>query len=477
VLLIVLLLISVLFIVVSTCKFQLHPFLALLFAAIGFGLCSRMPLPEIVKSINNGFGETIGSIGIVIIAGVIIGTFLEHSGGAFAMAEKILKIIGQKHVPLAMSIIGYFISIPVFADSGFVILTPLNRALSKKANISLAGSAVALAVGLSATHCLVPPTPGPIAAAGILSADLGRVILLGLVVSAVAVTVGWLFATKVAARLYIDPNPELSATEVEAKLKEAPSAFKAFTPIVIPIFLIVMKSISDYPKAPDGLWQRFVENIGFFIEGPVIILLKIIIGLSLEPVIALLKNIVGFIGEPVIALLIGILLSFRLPKKLEMKMLSTKGWVGQALINAALIIMVTGAGGAFGKVLRNSPIADVIGGSLKDANLGIWLPFIIAAAIKSSQGSSTVSLITTSSLMVPLMSPLGFESDMAKALVVLSIGAGSMVVSHANDSFFWVFTQMTGMDVKTGYKLHTCATLIIGLTSILTIWLISLVAL
>ena len=139
--------------------------------------------------------------------------------------------------------------------------------------------------------------------------------------------------------------------------------------------------------------------------------------------------------------------------------------------------MITGAGGAFGMVLRNSPIADVLGDYLSRANLGIFLPFIIAAAIKSAQGSSTVALITTASLIAPLMSSLGFEAGIAKALVVLSVGAGSMVVSHANDSFFWVVTQMTGMDVKTGYKIHTLATLIIGVTSILTIWIISLIAL
>ena len=444
-LLILLLIASILFIVISTSKFHFHPFLALLFAAVGFGLCARMPLGEIVKSINGGFGGTIGSIGIVIIAGVIIGTFLERSGGAFAMAERILKIIGEKHVPLAMSIIGYFVSIPVFADSGFVILTPLNRALSKKAKISLVGPAIALAVGLTSTHCLVPPTPGPIAAAGILDADLGLVIFFGLIVSAFALVVGWLFATKVASKIYIDPNPELSEADIEARLKEAPSTFKAFTPIMVPIFLIVIKSVSDFPTHPLG-------------QGS-------------------LKSCVSFIGEPVIALLIGVLLAFRLPKKLNMQMLSTTGWVGQALLNAALIIMITGAGGAFGMVLRNSPIADVIGDSLSKANLGIWLPFIIAAAIKSAQGSSTVALITTSSLMAPLMSSLGFETGIAKALVVLSIGAGSMVVSHANDSFFWVVTQMTGMDVKTGYKVHTFATLIIGVTSILTIWVISLITL
>jgi GntP family gluconate:H+ symporter len=444
-LLIVLLVISILFIVISTVKFKLHPFLALLFAAIGFGLCARMPLLEIAKSINGGFGGTIGSIGIVIIAGVIIGTFLERSGGAFAVAEKILKIIGEKHVPLAMAIIGYIVSIPVFADSGFVILTPLNRALAKRAKISLAGAAIALAVGLTATHCLVPPTPGPIAAAGILGADLGLVIFFGLIVSTFALVVGWLFATKFASKIYIDPNPELSEADIEARLKEAPPALKAFTPIVIPIFLIVIRSVSDFPTHPLGQ--------GNF------------------------KNIIGFIGEPVIALLIGVLLAFRLPKKLDMQMLSTTGWVGESLLSAAIIIMITGAGGAFGMVLRNSPIAEVLGDSLSKTNLGIFLPFIIAAAIKTAQGSSTVALITTSSLIAPLMSSLGFESGIAKALIVLAIGAGSMVVSHANDSFFWVVTQMSKMDVKTGYKLHTVGTLIIGVTSIVTIWVISLIIL
>ncbi|MHC4913127.1 MAG: GntP family permease [Planctomycetota bacterium] len=440
--LIVILVVSILFIVVSTSKYQLHPFLALLFVAVAFGLLSDMPLDQIVKSINDGFGGTLSSIGIVIIAGVIIGTFLEHSGGAFAMAARILKIIGEKHVPLAMSIIGYFVSIPVFADSGFVILSPLNKALSKEAKISLAGPAVALAMGLIATHCLVPPTPGPIAAAGLLDADLGLVILLGMVVSVFALVAGWLFATRVASKTYIDPNPELSEEQVLEKIKHAPSAFKAFIPIVAPILLIVLKSISDFPTQPFG-------------DGR-------------------LRNCIGFVGAPVIALLIGVLLAFRLPKKLDRAMLSTTGWVGQALLNAAIIIMITGAGGSFGMILRNSPIASVIGESLSKANLGIWLPFIISAAIKTAQGSSTVALITTASLMAPLMGPLGFEGGVTKALVVLAIGAGSMVVSHANDSFFWVFTQMTKMDVKTGYKLHTFTTLIIGVTSAVVIWVISL---
>ena len=441
-LLIFLIILSVFLIVIATSKFRVHPFLALLFVALFFGLASGMPLPSIVQSINDGFGRTIGSIGIVIIAGVIIGTFLEQSGGAYAMASTILKITGKKQVPLTMSIIGYFVSIPVFADSGFVILSPLNKALSKEAKISLAGSASALVLGLSVTHVLVPPTPGPIAAAGILEADLGMVIMLGIIASIPVLLVGWLYASKIASRLYIDPDPEISQAEIEEKLKTAPSAFKSFIPILLPILLIVLKSVSDFPTTPFGT--------------------------------GLMKEIVSFIGEPVVALMIGILIAFTLPKKFDRQMLSTTGWVGKALQNAAIIILITGAGGAFGMVLRNSGIAEVMGESLSGMKIGILLPFLIAAAIKSAQGSSTVSLITTASLIAPMMLSLGFDTAMARALVVLSIGAGSLVVSHANDSMFWIFTQMTNMSVKQGFRIHTLGTLVIGCAAALFIWLLSL---
>jgi len=439
---ILLLILAVIFIVVSTTKFNLHPFLALLFAAIFYGLLVGMPFTDVIASIQEGFGGTLGNIGILIIAGTIIGVFLEKSGGAFALAEKVLNAIGDKHVPTAMSIIGYIIAIPVFSDSGFVILTPLNRALTKKAGLSLAGTAVALGLGLSVAHAIVPPTPGPIAAAGILGADLGMVIGLAIPVSLFALVFGWLWATKVASKTYIDPNPELSDQEVETRTRQAPSAAKSVLPILLPLILIVLRSIAELPSLPLGS--------GFFV------------------------NIILFIGHPIIALLIGVLIAFTLPKKFESKMLSSTGWVGKGLLDAAIIIMITGAGGAFGKVLQNSGIATLIGDSLGDANLGIWLPFILAAGIKSAQGSSTVALITTASIVAPLMSTLGLDTDMAKALVVLVIGAGSLVVSHANDSFFWVFTQMTDMEVKDGYKLHTTGTLILGATAAFAVWVLSL---
>lgn len=437
--LIVLLILAVAFIVVSTTKFKLHPFLALIFAAIGFGLLSGMPFAEIVNSVNSGFGDIVGHIGLVIVIGCIIGTFLEESGGAYVMAQGIVRLAGKKRVPLAMLIVGCFISIPVYADSGFVILSPLNKAITKKSGISLACTAIALSLGLTITHCLVPPTPGPVAATAILGADLGLVILVGLIVSVFVAAESYFFVTRYASRTYIDPDPDGEITVEEDDAKDKPSALRSFLPVVVPLVLIVFKSISDFPGAPFG------EGVA--------------------------ASVLRFIGEPVIALIIGMILSFFLPKKFDRELLSTTGWVGKSLTSAAVIIMITAAGGSFGMILRNSGIADILGESLAGANVGIWLPFIIAAALKSAQGSSTVAIVTTASLIAPMMEALGFVSPVGKALAVMSLCSGAMVMSHVNDSFFWVVTQLSGMNVKTGCKLHGLGTLFGGLTAMLVVWI------
>lgn len=437
--LIILLLLAIIFIIFSTTRLHLHPFLAILLTALGFGLLAGMPVETLLKSINEGFGGTIGNIGLVIILGILIGAFLEHSGGAYALAGRVLKWIGRQRVTLSMTLIGYIVSIPVFADSGFIILHPLNRALSKQAGKSLAGTAIGLGLGLMASHTMVPPTPGPIAAAGILDADLGLVIFWGLVVSSVALIPGYFFAQKIASKVWIEPNPQLSPEDLNKKIQEAPGAVLSFLPIFLPILLIILKSFNDYAK--------FTESGG-------------------------LKSVIDFTGTPVIALLIGLGFALFLPKKLEKKMLSASGWTGAALQDAAIIILITGAGGIFGKVLQNSGLAEVIGDSLGSANLGIWLPFIIAAALKTAQGSSTVAIITTASIIAPLMPNLGFDTPTAKALAVVVIGAGSAVVSHANDSFFWVLTQLTGMNVAQGYRLQSVGTGIVGFSAAVVVFLL-----
>lgn len=439
------LVVAIIFIVVTTAKFKLHPFLALIIAAFGYGFLSDMKPMDIVKSINAGFGGTIGYIGIVIIAGTVIGVFLEKSGGAKSIAESALKLTGEKNVPLAMAIVGWIVSMPVFCDSGFVILSPLNRALSKKAKITLATGAIALSLGLYATHTMVPPTPGPVAAAGILEADLGLVILWGIVVSLVALVGGWLFAITVASKVYIDPSIDIVDGEVhkEEEIKNPPSAFKSVVPILLPIVLILLQSIAKYPTNPFGE-GAFAEWIIFF-------------------------------GQPVVALLIGLGFAFTLPEKLNRDMLGSSGWVGQAILAAASIIIITGSGGAFGKVLQNSGIADAVKSLFGDnSGLGVLLPFIIAAAIKTAQGSSTVAIITTAGIIAPLLVTLGLDSETARALVVVAIGAGAMVVSQANDSFFWVVTQFSGMNVKQGYKLQTLGTLVEGCTAAVAVYILSL---
>ncbi len=365
------------------------------------------------------------------------------SGGAFKLATGALKVVGKKNIPLAMSIVGYIVSIPVFCDSAFIVLSPLAKALSRKLKVSLAMLAIALSLGLYVTHSLIPPTPGPVAAAGILKADLGMVILLGLPVSIVGLIAGWLFSIKIASKFKVQQTSAPDEKEVEMTSENGPSLLKSLLPIFIPIFLIILRSVNALPSFPFG-------------EGK-------------------LSQIIGFIGQPSVALLIGVGLSFLLPAKLKKEMLSATGWLGQGVIAAASIIIITGSGGAFGRVLQASGIAEVVENNLAGAQmLGIFLPVIIAAALKIAQGSGTVAIITSASLMAPLVASLGFDSPTARALVVAAIGAGSMVASHANDSYFWVVTQMTGMNVNLGYRLQTIGTLFVGICSAVAVWIVSL---
>ncbi len=443
------LVVAIVFIVLATAKFKIHPFLALIVAAFGYGLLAGMDPNKIVATVNKGFGDTIGYIGIVILAGTIIGVFLEKSGGAKSLADASLKLTGEKNVPLAMAIVGWIVSMPVFCDSGFVILAPLNRALSKKAKITLASGAIALSLGLYATHTMVPPTPGPVAAAGILQADLGMVILFGIIVSLIALCGGWLFSVLVASKTYIDPDvkqvDEKKEVTAEAEISNPPGAFKSIVPILLPILLIFLQSLAKYPTAPLGSGE--------------------------------LCKWVIFFGQPVVALLIGVVLALFLPAKLNRDMLGS-GWVGQAVLSAASIIIITGSGGAFGKILQESGIADSVKSIFgTSSSLGVILPFMIAAALKTAQGSSTVAIITTAGIIAPLLQTLGLDSEIARALVVVAIGAGAMVVSQANDSFFWVVTQFSGMDVKQGYKLQTLGTLIEGCTAAVAVYVLSLILL
>jgi GntP family gluconate:H+ symporter len=439
--LLIVLAISVLFIIIGTTKLKLHPFIVLLLASYVAGAMAGLPIDKIAGIIATGFGNIMAYIGIVIILGTIIGTILEKSNAAIKLAELVLKLVGKRFPGLAMSIIGYLVSIPVFCDSAFVILSSIRKSLVAKTGKSSVALSIALATGLYATHTFVPPTPGPIAAAGNLGLEdqLGQVILFGLGVAAFAMFIGYLWASYIGPK-YKTVDDNLTESEYEIADLKLPSATKALLPILVPILLIALRSVATYPTQPLG--QRI-----FF-------------------------TFLNFIGQPINALLAGFLFSLLLFPKFNKETLT--GWIGDGITAAAPILLITGAGGAFGAILKETQIGDSLGTILAGYELGIFLPFIIAAAFKTAQGSSTVALVATSALIAPLLSSIGLDSLNGKVLAVMATGAGAMTISHANDSYFWVVTQFSGMDVKTGYKTQTMATLIQGLSSIILIYILTL---
>ncbi len=437
-LLLIILILSVLFIIVATSVLKLHPFFVLLLASFGVGFAVGMPLQKIIKTINEGFGSLMAYIGLVIIFGTIIGTILEKSGGAIKIADVILKLFGKKKPTLAMSIIGAVVSIPVFCDSGFVILSSLNKAVARRAKVRLATMTVALASGLYATHTLVPPTPGPIAAAGNLGASdyLGTVIIVGLITAIPAILVGYWWALRIGHSIIIEgENEEVQLEGNSVQNNELPSALKSFTPIVLPILLISLASVVKFLE-----WQ------------------------------GVLADIILFTGNPLVALFIGLIFSFLLIPVFDQEHLS--GWIGEGVTHAGPILLITGAGGAFGSILKATPLTELIKGLVNNGEISgvffILLAFFVAAALKTSQGSSTAALVITSSLIAPLLPALHISSPLALSLVVMAIGAGAMTISHANDSYFWVVTQFSGLQVNQSYRSYTIATLLQGVTVLIT---------
>ncbi|APE27171.1 GntP family permease [Aurantiacibacter gangjinensis] len=424
------LLLALAWVVMATGWLRLHPVIALLLAALGYGLLTAVPAGEIVGHVGAGFGATIGYIGPIILLGSIIGVFLERSGAAARLARLLMRGIGWKRVTIGMGGMGLVVSVPVFCDSGFILLSPLNHAAARESNGSVVPGALALALGLYAGHTMVPPTPGPIAAAELLGADLGFVMLLGLPIALLTTCAGAAYAHFVGRRAFIAPDamPPEPASMEPAGDKTGPSIGKALAPVALPIVLICLGTLVALPSVS--------RNMGD------------------------ISAIVAWLGQPIIALGIGALAALALPDRLTRDMLSESGWIGDAIRDCAVIILITGAGGAFGRVLAESGIASSVSGIAGIEGLGLLLPLLIAAAIKTGQGSSTVAIITTAGLTAPLLPSLGLESDMDRALATIAIGAGAMAISHVNDSFFWVVSRLSNMSTRQALTLYSPGTLV-----------------
>ncbi|MFI1528082.1 GntP family permease [Streptomyces griseus] len=468
--LLVALAISIVLIVVLCGRFRLHPFLAIVIATYGFGLAAmgigaatgadKPFVDDLGASIAEGFGSILASIGLVILFGTIIGKVLERTGAAVTLAEAVLKVVGKRHPALAMSVMGWVVSIPVFCDSGYVVLSPLQRSIARKTGKNPVVLGTALATGLYASHTFVPPTPGPIAAAGnvgIGSDGLVWVILFSIPVSLVAALAGLVWALRRTQDLTSSlPGLEESFEEYKQQFERLPGLGRALAPILVPIVLMATGSVAAFPSGDSTL-----------VDGA--------FG-------ALLTDL----GSPVNALLIGVVLALALlPPRRDAKALTT--WVAEGLVDAAPILVITGAGGAFGAVIKGTPLADYIGTLIGDGSAlkgvtALLVLFGISALLKTAQGSSTAALIITSTLAQPLLPTLGLDGTLGaipigQVMAVLAIGAGAMVVSHVNDSYFWVVTQFSGMDVKTAYRAHTAATLVQGVSALAAVLVLGAVLL
>lgn len=450
-------------IVLVTARWKISPFLALLGAALLATFLYRIPVEDSVSTVTEAFGSTLGNIGLVIIFGTMIGVILERSGGAIALADAIIRLIGTRFPNLTMSVIGYIVSIPVFCDSGYVILNSLRKAITVRAGVSALGTSTALMTGLFATHTLVPPTPGPLAAAEELgvTAHLGLLIGVGLPVALVAAAAALLFASRLATKEF-EPlpagngsdddedaqqrahNAQASYEELRAAYGKLPSPLAAFAPIGVPLVLICLGSFSALPGAPFG-------------DGA-------------------LAATLSYVGTPVIALIIGLGIAVTLLKG-SGKREKFNELIGEAIRVAAPILLITGAGAAFGAVLNASPLTDFLADSIADMGLGLAVPFLLAAALKTAQGSSTVAMVAGSALVSPMLGSLGLDSTEGAVLAVLAVGAGAMMVSHANDSFFWVVSQLSRIPVGTAYRTLTVATAIQSVSAFAAILGLSVVML
>jgi GntP family gluconate:H+ symporter len=444
-------LLGVVFIVVAVSKFGLHPVLALLLASLAMGFAFGISGAEIVKYIGAGFGGILAGIGLIVVLGSIIGVALERSGAAVVVAERVLAVFGPRRPALAVSVIGALVSIPVFCDSGFILLSGLNKELARRSGAPLGVLSLALAAGLYTTHTLVPPTPGPIAAAGQLGADdyLGTIMLLGGLITIPVLLMAQLVAKRLGKNIQIsdaDEDKEDSQSSKEnttaAGNGKTISTTLAFLPLLLPILLIALGTLAAFFG-----WTGWIGDT------------------------------LLFFGQPLVALLIGLLPAFLLARQVSA---NWSNWVADAIKMSGPILIITGAGGAFGAVLKASSLQTEINAYLgADAlSLPILLvvAFLIAALLKTAQGSSTNALVITAGMVAPLVALAGIGTAFGFALVVLAIGGGAMTVSHANDSYFWVVTRFSGISVKDAYRTYTPLTGIMGLTVLSSVLLLSLFA-
>ncbi|MBC7850347.1 MAG: GntP family permease [Chitinophagaceae bacterium] len=427
---------GVLVIILCTVRFKLHPFFALLLACVVTGLGVGLGVNEILQLIKTGFGDILSKLTLIIVLGTSIGVLLEKNGATTVMANFILKIVGAKRSALALSLTGFIVGLPIFCDSGYIVLNGINKSLIRRTGFTVAQMSISLAAGLYSVHCLIPPHPGATAAAASLSVDFGRLILYGIVIAIPAMFAGHLWAIW-AGR--ITPSDSTDQT-IDEETKNYPTVLMSFLPVLIPIVLMSLRSLVDQES----------KNL------------------------TTIDRTLFIIGDPAVALAVGVLLAIMISKG-NFKTIIPE--LSGAVEKAGSILVIIAAGAAFGAILGATNIGLHISESVDLKLFGIWFPFLLTAIIKTAQGSSTVAIVTASSIVLPLLPALGLDAENGRLLAVLSLGAGSMMISHTNDAYFWVIAKFSGIDVRTMLKVHSVSSIVMGITTMLFVYLLSLLIL
>jgi GntP family gluconate:H+ symporter len=432
--------ISIIAIIILTSRLKLKAFIALFIVSL-FLAFTTLPASTIVSTIKEGFGNTMASIGFLIILGAIIGITLDKTGGTLSIARYILSKTGEDRSAPALGITGFITGLPIFCDSGFIILSGLAKSFSSKSKLAMPFMATVLASSLYSVHCLIPPHPGALAAAGLLKVNIGYLIIIGTIFAIPGALSAYFWSRWMTKGKNYPPAKEV---EVDSQIihDKLPSAFLSFLPIVVPLLLITFRSLFS-----------LIDKGGQ----------------------SLISKIFYFPGEPIFALSIGVVLAMFLIK--EKTIASMNSVFSEAIEKAGPILIVTAAGGMFGMVIKATGTGEAMGKLLTGTSIGLVVPFLIAAIMKTAQGSSTVAIITTASFVAPMISMLGLDSEWGRLFAMLAMGAGSMIVSHANDSYFWVISNFSDIDPGTTLKVYSSSTFIMGVVVFICVWITSLIIL
>lgn len=415
-------------------KLRWHVFLALLVPILLFALVPGIDKVAFIAAFEQGFGRTIQSIAVVIVLGSLLAEALKHTGGIERITMSMIRLVGHKRMPLALTLSGFVIGIAIFSDVGYVILNPLVHSAAIRTGLNMSVMSTGLVGAMQLTHALVPPTPGPLAAVALVEADIGRVIFFGIIATLFASLAGWAFALIAGPRIESPPSAEFTGQSFIEQGREAelPSTARAYAPILIPLALIGGQAVAAFALPEDHIVARAMV----------------------------------YLGWPVVALSIGILLAFRNTQRSQAGA-RTGEWVENALRTSAMIIMVTGLGGSLSQILRQTPAVDALAQAMAATGLpAILLPFVLGIVGNMITGSTTVGVITAASIAAPMMGTLGLSPE----ATMLAGAAGSIIIKYVNSSYFWVCTSLSKMPLRSALLSYGGVTLVNGIAAMAAIY-------